>query len=86
MGNSMDIQKLTKIFMWCTIIDAGLLALSATIFMLAPDFVYAMQSKLFPISRDAFDVVGYAFLGLFKIIWLVFNVVPYLALLIVGKK
>ncbi len=82
----MDIQKLTKFFLWCTIINGALLVLSATIFMLAPDFVYAMQSKLFPISRDAFDVVGYAFLGLFKIIWLVFNVVPYLALLIVGKK
>jgi hypothetical protein len=29
-------------------------------------------------------VVIYSFLGLFKIVFLVFNVVPYMALLIVG--
>jgi hypothetical protein len=28
----------------------------------------------------------YGFLGLFKIAWLVFNVVPYVALLIVRRK
>ncbi len=37
-----------------------------------------------PIPREIFDVVIYAFLGLFKIVFLVFNAVPYLALLIVG--
>jgi hypothetical protein len=53
-------------------------------FLLAPDLVYRTQSKWFPIPRETFDVVMYSFLGLFKIVWLVFNVVPYLALLIVG--
>lgn len=28
----------------------------------------------------------FLFLGFFKIAWLVFNLVPYVALLIVGKK
>jgi hypothetical protein len=40
---------------------------------------------LFPVSREAFDVAIYSILGLFKIVWLVFNAVPYVALLIVGK-
>ena len=53
-------------------------------FMLAPDMVYRTQSKWFPIPRETFNVVLYAFLGLFKIVFLVFNVVPYVALLIVG--
>ena len=35
------------------------------------------------LSRETFDVVIYSFLGLFKIVFLVFNVVPYVALLIV---
>ena len=46
--------------------------------------VISLQSKWFPIPRETFDVVIYAFLGLFKIIFLVFNVVPYVALLIIG--
>jgi len=39
--------------------------------------------ELLPNAR-ACGVVIYAFLGLFKIVFLVFNVVPYVALLIVG--
>ena len=80
----MDIQTLTTFFMWCTIINGGLLILWVLFFMCAPDLVYLTQSKWFPISRETFNVVFYSFLGLFKIVFLVFNVVPYIALLIVG--
>jgi hypothetical protein len=52
--------------------------------ILARDLVYCMQSKWFPIPRETFNEVIYTFLGLFKIFFLVFNVVPYVALLIVG--
>ena len=80
----MSIPTLTAFFMWCTIINGGLLALWTSMFMVAPDLVYRTQSKWFPIPRETFDIVLYAFLGLFKIVFLVFNVVPYVALLIVG--
>ena len=80
----MDLQILTTFFMWCTIINGALLTLWITMFMLAPDLVYRTQSKWFPFPRETFNVVFYAFLGLFKIVFLVFNVVQYVALLIVG--
>lgn len=79
----MDIQTLTTFFMWCTVINGGLLVLWTTMCMLAPNLVYRIQSKWFPISRETFDVVIYSFLGLFKIVFLVFNVTPYVALLII---
>lgn len=80
----MDIQTLTTFFMWCTVIDGGILVLWTVFFVFAPDWVYRIQSGWFPISRETYDVVIYAFLGLFKIVFLVFNLVPYLALLIMG--
>jgi hypothetical protein len=80
----MDIQTLTTFFMWCTIINGALLVLWTTMWILAPNLVYRTQSKWFPIPRETFNVVFYSFLGLFKIVFLVFNVVPYAALLIVG--
>ncbi len=80
----MDLQMLTTFFMWCTIINGGLLILWALFTMLAPDLVYRTQSMWFPIPRETFNVVIYSFIGLFKIFFLVFNVVPYLALLIIG--
>ncbi|TNG02531.1 MAG: hypothetical protein EP297_00995 [Gammaproteobacteria bacterium] len=80
----MDIQMLTSFFMWCTIINGSMFVVSSILLILAPDFVYRMQSKWFPISREAFNVAIYSFLGLFKIVFLVFNVTPYMALVIVG--
>ncbi len=80
----MDIQTLRTFVMWCTIINGALLVFWTTVCILAPDSVYRTQSKWFPIPRETFNVVIYSFLGLFKIVFLVFNVVPYVALLIVG--
>jgi len=79
----MDIHTLTSFFMWCTIINAALFTLWATMWLLVPDLLYRTQSKWFSIPRETYNVVLYSFLGLFKIVFLVFNVVPYLALLIV---
>lgn len=80
----MDIQTLTTLLMWCTIINGGIYVLWVVFLTFAPDLVYRIQSKWFPIPRETFNVVIYSFLGSFKIIYLFFNVVPYLALLIVG--
>jgi hypothetical protein len=80
----MDIEILTKFFMWCTIINGSLLIFWIIVLILAPDMVYRTQNRWFPISQETFNIVMYCFLGLFKIIFLVFNLVPWLVLLIVG--
>jgi len=85
-GNIMDIQTLTTFLMWCTIINGSLLILWTMAVLLVPEYVYRTQRFWFPISRETFNVVFYSFLGLFKIVWLIFNVGPYVALLIIGKK
>jgi hypothetical protein len=59
-----------------------LLVLTGMIFTFAGDWVYRVQSKWYPISRDAFNVVLYSFIGLFKLFFITFNLVPYVALLI----
>jgi len=80
----MDIQTPTSFFMWCIIMNGALLLLWATFCISAPDLVYRTQSKWFPIPRETFNVVMYSFIGVFKIVFIVFNVVPYVALLIIG--
>ena len=80
----MDIETLTAFFMWCTIINGAMLVFSGIMIILAQDFVYSMHSKWFHIPRESFNVILYSFLGLYKIVFIVFNLVPYLALLIVG--
>lgn len=82
----MKIDKLTSFFMWCTVINLGLLVISVMIGLVGLDFIYSIHGKWFQISRESFNTAWYFFLGLYKIVWLVFNVTPYISLLIVGKK
>jgi hypothetical protein len=80
----MDIEMLTKFFMWCTIINAGLLVFSFLIVAFASDFVYNIHSKWFPMPRETFNVILYSFMGAYKLIVYVFNIVPWVALVIIG--
>jgi len=79
----MDLQTLTSFFMWCTIINVGLLLFLALIYLVAPNLIYRLQSRWIPIKRETFDVVFYSFIGFFKVVVLVFNVVPWIALVII---
>ena len=63
-----------------------LLVLAIIIGIIGLDLVYSVHGKLFHIPREALNVAYYSFLGLYKIVWLVFNAVPYLALLIIRKE
>jgi hypothetical protein len=82
--NTMEIQMLTKFFMWCTILNTGLLVLSFLTWVFAADFVYRMHGKWFPMPRETFNAVFYSFVGMYKIIVFAFNVVPWAVLAIIG--
>lgn len=80
----MTIQTLTDFFMWCSIINIGLLLFLALTFLLAPNLTYRLQSRWIPMSRESFNVIYYSFIGFFKVVVLVFNVVPWIALEIIA--
>ncbi len=80
----MDIQALRSFFMWCSIINVGLVTLSIIILGLAGDWVHRVHGKWFPLSREAFNTVMYSLIGCYKIIVFAFNIVPYVALCILA--
>ncbi|MEW8028101.1 MAG: DUF6868 family protein [Candidatus Thiodiazotropha sp.] len=80
----MNIQLITDFFMWCTIINGGLLILWTLFILFAPELVYKTQSRWIAISRSNFDTLIYLFLGIFKLFFIFFNLIPFLALLIIG--
>jgi hypothetical protein len=79
----MDITVIKGFFFWCTFIDVLLLVLSFLFCALTGDWIYRTHSKWYPISREAFNVVIYCFIGLFKLFVIVFNFVPWVALVII---
>ncbi len=77
-------QTLTDFLMWCSILNGGLLVIWTVIFIITPGFIFQIQCTLFPfLSKDTFYLIVYTFLGLFKMLFLFFNLIPYLALLII---
>lgn len=82
----MDIQVLTRFFLWCSLINGGFFLLASLIIMLRPDFIFNIHSRIFKISREQFNMAVYGFLGLMKVVFLVFNLTPYIALLIIQSN
>lgn len=80
----MDIQTVRSFLMWCTIINGGLLLFSFLTCAYAKEWVYRMHGNWFPMPRETFDVAIYGFIGIMKVLFLLFNLVPYIALSIIG--
>lgn len=78
----MTLETLRIFLMWCTLINAGLLVFSVLVTIVALDWAYSIHRRLYPISKEAFTLAVYAGLGLYKVLWIVLNLVPYLATLI----
>ena len=80
----MDIQTLISFFMWCTIINGGMFIFAVLMFLTMSDFIYRMHSRWIEISRETFNAVMYATLAFFKAIFILFNLVPWIVLTIIG--
>jgi hypothetical protein len=81
----MTVQIVCYFFLWCFIINLGLLLWWFLMFVFAHDLVYRWHSRWFALSRERFDAIHYQGMTFFKIAIFALNLVPYLALLIVGS-
>ncbi len=80
----MTIDLVRNVLMWCSIINTGLLLWWFLFFTLAHDWVYRFHGKWFKLTVERFDAIHYAGIAFFKICILMFNIIPYVVLLIVG--
>jgi hypothetical protein len=80
----MTMEVLTDFLLWCSIINGGLLLFSTVLFVFASDFVYSVHSLWFSIPRENYDTAIFSYLGMYNIGILVFNLVAYVALRVVG--
>lgn len=79
----MNLDQLTELFKWMSIINTGILILSSVLIMLLKNIMYKMHGKLFGIKEDDIALVSYQYLGMYKILVLVFNITPYISLLLI---
>ena len=79
----MNLDQLTEFFKWMTIINIVLLVLSSVITMILKNVMCKMHGKLFGIKEESVALVAYGYLGMYKVLVLVFNIVPYISLLLI---
>ncbi len=82
----MNLQILRRLFLWCTLINFGVLLLWTVISVLPHEWMFALWGHWFRLSSEQFEFVLFLGLLLYKVLIIVFNFVPYLALVIVGRK
>ena len=82
----MTFELVRGMLMWCTVINFGLLILWFVGFVVARDWIRRLHGKWFKLSEVSFDATHYAGMAIFKLLIFVFNLVPYVALLIVGDQ
>ena len=80
----MALETVRAALAWCTVINLGLFIWWFLFFITAHDWMYRLHGRWFKMSVERFDALHYAGMALFKMALLLFNLVPYLALRIVG--
>jgi hypothetical protein len=76
----MGTSEILYLLGWCSFIYFLFLLVWAALFIVAREWVYKLHARWLPISHESFNNIHYALMGFFKIIWLVFFLVPYLVL------
>ncbi len=82
----MTLQGIRSALGWCTLMNLCLLLVWFSAFTLAHGEMYSLHGRWFHLSVETFDAIHYTGMALFKIgIWL-FNLTPWLALHIAGRR
>jgi hypothetical protein len=73
-------EHAVRVLAWCTAINFAVLLTWAAMFIFGRDFMFRLHSRWFKIAPEHFDAIHYAGMAFYKLLVLVFNVVPLLAL------
>ncbi len=76
----MTIEQLTAFLGWCTAINIAVLVLATLALILMKDFAARVHGGLFDLEKRVLEEQYFQCLAQYKILILVFNLVPYIAL------
>ena len=79
----MSIEKIHDFLLWSTAINFGLLLFSVIVVVTTKDYIYKLHGQIFDLEKEQITLSLYLILGIYKILILVFNVVPLIAIKII---
>lgn len=78
------INTLSELFGWISLINMSLLLLSTVLLFSLKPVAVKMHSKMFGLDEKDLNRAYFQYLAQFKILIIVFNVTPYIALKLMG--
>lgn len=81
---TMNIETTKEFLLWCVVINYCILIIWFLAFRFAHNWIFCLHSSWFNFSEEQFDVINYAGMAIYKIGVFLFNLVPFIALLIIG--
>lgn len=79
----MSIENLQNFFFWCLIINCIIYLISVIAVLFMRDFLCNMHEKLFALEKATVLKALYAYLATYKLLLIVFNLTPWVALLLI---
>jgi hypothetical protein len=80
----MTIEQLTSFFGWMSVLNIGLFLFSMIFLIILRPWMLNLHQILFKIERAELRKVYLIAMGVYKIIIIMFNLIPYFALKIMG--
>lgn len=80
----MNIIEITAFLGWCTVINLSIYLLSACFMTVFKNFTTKLHSKLMGIDVTELPSLYFKYMGNYKIVIIVFNLVPYIALTLIA--
>ena len=82
----MDLNKLRTFLGWCCVLNFGLLFVMSLFLLFGIESIYNIQANFLYVERESYNEMWFLTIGVWKIMVLVFNLIPYIALRIMAKK
>lgn len=79
-------DTIRRLLFWCTVMNWAVLLVWFLVFTLAHDWIYGVHARWFRLAAEQFDALHYAGMAIYKIGILLFNLVPYVALRVAGRR
>ncbi|MAI31987.1 MAG: hypothetical protein CBE00_04695 [Planctomycetaceae bacterium TMED240] len=76
----MSLEQITVLLGWSTVLNFGVLMLTAMMLTLFRKTVHGIHTKMSGLSADELNKLYFQYMGNFKILWILFNLTPYLVI------
>jgi hypothetical protein len=80
----MTMESLTTFFGWCAVLNIAYLIIATIMIASLKDWMFGIHGKLFGITKEVAFPKYFMFVAKYKILTLIFSVVPWVALKIMA--